>query len=132
MTVKRTDSLFVFQQDIHDYVIPNFDYASDIAPLIKDFSDPIKLLMRTIPTKKRLKVQAGIDPTADDSKLTPDEKEITDGINEIVTIELKLFSTGRNILFQNITKLYGCTPSLQEDIRGMKDWKEESDKYNPL
>jgi len=136
-TDKRTDSFIVFQQDIHDYVISNFNYASNIAPLIKNVSDPMKLLMRHIPTKKKLKVQAGIDPTADESKLIPDEKEITDDINEIMTSERKLFSTRRNILFQNITKLYGvvwgqCTPSLQEDIRGLKDWKEESDIQHPM
>jgi len=48
----RTDSFIVCQQDIHDYVISIFDCASDIAPLIKDFSNPMKLLMRHIHTKK--------------------------------------------------------------------------------
>ena len=134
---KRTESFIVFQQDIHDHVISNFDYASDIAPLIKEFIDPMMLLMRHIPTKNKLLVQAGIDPTADESKLTPDEKEIVDGINEIFPSKLKLFSKRRYTLFQDITKLYGvvcgqCTLSLQEDNQRLKDWKLESDQYNTL
>jgi len=47
----------------------------------------MKLLMRYIPTKKKLKVQADIVSTADDSKLTTDEKEIADGIDKILTSE---------------------------------------------
>ena len=134
---KRTDSFMVFQNGIHDYVISNLDYATDIAPLIKDFVNPMPILMRNIPTKKKLKIQAGIDPNIDDDKLSNDEKELVEGISEIVTSELKLFSTRRNILFQNITKLFGiiwgqCTPSLQEDIRGLQDYKNETDSYNTL
>ena len=49
---KRTDLFILFQNDIHDHIISNFEYASDVAPLIKEFSDPMKNLMRHIPNKK--------------------------------------------------------------------------------
>ena len=134
---RRTDSFLVFQNGIHDHVISTFDYASDIAPLIKHFEDPMKILMKHIPSKKKLKEQAGIDPTVEMEKLNQDEQEIVEGIEEIINAELKLFSTRRNILFQNTTKLYGiiwgqCTPSIQEEIRGLIDWEKQSNSYNTL
>ena len=50
----KKDQFIVFQQELEQYVIKNFDEAKDIIPLIRDMEDPTRTLILDIPRKTEM------------------------------------------------------------------------------
>ena len=98
-------------------------------------NDLVKILFTEMPSLNKLKKDAGIDVNVTQDQLSTDDKEMVDGINELIVPESKLSIDRKSKLTQNITKLYGiawgqCIPILHEDVKGITKYTERSKKYN--
>ena len=64
----KGDSFLVFQKELHEHVLANYKFPSDIAYLVKEMSNPVHNLMKSIPTLSKLKKEWGME--GDESLLT--------------------------------------------------------------
>ena len=132
---KKGDSFLTFQKELYEYVLANYKHPSDIAHLVKELENPMRRLIRSMPTTKSLMIDWGLDP--DDTSPSAEDKAIIENLNELLGSERKTFTERRSILSQNLAKMFGlvwgqCTPKLREDIMGMKEYQEKSSEYNCL
>ena len=67
---KHTDSLMVFQKEIHTYVLANYKQPININYLVKEFKGPLPRLTNQIPTIYKLKKEGGIDPKSSGKEIT--------------------------------------------------------------
>ena len=51
----KGDSFLLFQKELHEHVLTNYKFPSDIAYLVKEMSNRVHNLMKSIPTLIKLK-----------------------------------------------------------------------------
>ena len=128
----KVDSFLVFQKELHEHVLANYKFPSDIAYLVKEMSNPVHNLMKSIPTLSKLKKEW--DMEGDESLLAEEEKSTIEDLKELLSPEQKAFVDRKSTLTQNLSKLYGliwgqCTPKLKEDVMGMDEYEVKSNEY---
>lgn len=164
--VRQKDQFVTFQKSLTHYVMTKFQHPSDIVPAVRDLTDPERLLMQEIPVKERSEEYDDLqEETLDDPGFegisfaeVPDVVESTrteseeskrqserqqrldimqEGLDKLFVEEMKIFANRRNILKQNLTKLYGvvigqCTQSLQAEVAGDDNCAIKSRKYDSV
>ena len=53
---KKGDSFLTFQKELYEYVLANYKHPSDIAHLVKELENPMRRLIRSMPTTKSLMI----------------------------------------------------------------------------
>ena len=62
----QTDNFLMFQRGLVQYVLANFDNPGDIVYLPRELKNPMPRLMTEMPTLRKLKIDAGTDPSIAD------------------------------------------------------------------
>ena len=119
------------------HVLAKFDHSGDIAYLIQELKDPMPRLMKLMPTLSLLKKDYGIDNTVKVSKLSADNQEVVKELQELLSTERKAFVARKGTLQSNYSKLFGllwgqCTPSLQQELRNLSQYKDSYEKRDCL
>ena len=89
--------------------------------------------MKNVPKKTTIKSELG-----DNSDLPTDEQQdIEDAIEELYTQSMKIFTSRRQQLKENVTKIYSiiwgnCTHLLQYDITSLPKYEEKSKVFDAL
>ena len=114
-------------------MLANYKHPSDITHLVKELEDPMRRLLRSMPTTKSLIIDWGLD--LNDMSPLEEDKIVIESLKELLGPERKSFEERRSILTQNLTKMFGlvwgqCTPKLRGDIMGMKEYQEKANEYN--
>ena len=127
------DQFVIFKQELEQYILKNFTYPDDIVCVIKDMKDPTKEIMKQIPRKTKLLREFGALPNMTDDELD----EIKEAVTDLYTQDMKLYTTRKQSLRQNMVKLYGiiwgnCTHALQTKIAAVVDYEEKSKEYDCL
>ena len=129
----KKDQFIVFQQELEQYVIKNFDEAKDIIPLIRDMEDPTRTLILDIPRKTEMTKELG------DLEELPAEvqEELLASVSDLYAQSIKIFATRRRKLKENITKVYGiawgnCSHPLQTEIASMAEYQEKRKSFDAV
>ena len=135
--VVQTDNFLVFTRGITQHVLSTFSNPGDVVTLVKDLQKPMPRLMKQMPSLAKLKEDYGLDPAADESTLSAEDKSIIKELESLLESERKAFVTRKATLTANMPKLFGlmwgqCTPTLQQDIRNLADYQVQSDAHNCL
>ena len=104
---KHTDSLMVFQKEIHTYVLDNYKQPIEINYLVNKFKGPLPRLTKQITTIYKLKKEGDIDPNSSGTELTEDENSMVNNSQELLGTDRKRFVERKSALEHNISKLYG-------------------------
>ena len=51
----KGDSFLLFQKELHENVLENYKFPSDIAYLVKEIRNPVQNLMKNMPRLNKLK-----------------------------------------------------------------------------
>ena len=87
----QTDNFLIFQRGIVQYVLNNFDNPGDIVYLPRELSDPVPRFMKDLPSIRKLKIDAGIDPDVAVHTLTRDEQDMIAEFSSLLDTERKSF-----------------------------------------
>ena len=104
-------------------MLTEFEHADDIIVAVRDLQDPMKCLMKVLPTKSAL-----IDECAPIEAQKGDESLMA-SIDVLHAEAIKSFMARMSILRQNTTKAYNliwreCSPALQSELRGHTERKQ--------
>ncbi len=126
---KDKDQFLAFQKSLEQHVMTEFKNPAEIVVAVRDIKDPVKLLLKDMPTEADLITDMG---------LTDEQKKdvsMMASITKLFGEDMKVFAGQRLVLKQNKTKLYGviwgqCTSALQSEMMGDLEYKAKSADFD--
>ncbi len=117
----HTDQFIVFRKGIKHYIGTTFNYPKDMDPVINEIENPMTTLATLLPKIANIYNEFGIDEATADA-------ETKESIATMFKEEMKQFVSRKIKLKDNMDKLYEvvwgqCSPALQSDMKGTKDFK---------
>ena len=126
---KDKDQFLSFQKSLEQHVMTEFKNPADIVIAVREIKDPIKLLLKDMPTEADLVADMGltVDQQMDTSMMA--------SINKLFGEDMKVFAGQRLVVKQNKTKLYGviwgqCTSALQSELMGDPAYKMKLTEFD--